>query len=418
MSDNYNKIYLNSTYEGTKFQLLTNWLKSTGRCRSLKWIRDIALKKIIKDLPKTKRHVESFINSISQLFEILDKHFPKQWDIHPHFTNFNKNGRLVKTHVRLYVVLYFPIITIKNDNEDEHVMTDVYLIFSLLPIQINDQYTAIPSDDIRLFRGSVSYEEFLCEYNHSHTQKVKYSNKNCIFQARRFCLGENAIHDLIFQFIVDGFDQSIFEIFLMYLKDIISYESIEGGPFIRIDKIGVTETSAERTVLSNSTIVDIIKHVFRNQYSPFMQNVPIIINNNKLMIKSQYDLEKAIRDYVINNKNNSNINNYISYLLVINKDNHLFGYTSKVFQNISDVYKSWKETEVNNYELPNIIFRGNNKHFIIREYTGDKDKIEDISQFKVHPEVINKLYKHLNYAIQQTTEKYYSLTTESASNNA
>lgn len=127
------------------------------------------------------------------------------------------------------VVVWFPELTVTNENGMSHTIYDTYVFYN------------IPNYTISLGRTTYTPDEIACGYRHSHVSKNNF--KNCTF----FCLGSDnnplpqIIHHLNF------YDCPNFELmirsYIISVERTIRIESINGGPYIRMSNIGKNATN-------------------------------------------------------------------------------------------------------------------------------------------------------------------------------
>ena len=121
---------------------------------------------------------------------------------------------------RFSLILHYPYITIKNDFAEKHLIKDLY-------IQISGERKTRKA--IRGLRGSLSYGEFSSGYNHSHIMTGVHTNFS------DFCLGTSELTMLLYEDIFES--DSFLRYFCIVLENYLSWESIEGVPYIRMNSV-------------------------------------------------------------------------------------------------------------------------------------------------------------------------------------
>lgn len=180
--------------------------------------------------------------NMSSIMEQLQYVFPNRWDIQ--FERF----LLIRDKIILKAefVIHFPKIVISNSDEMKHVIHDLYI-----KLESTSSYdgSGITFDDFKGKRMTVTDEEVLSKYQHSHQpsrpyaeiKKVREANKcssygqtgdaNAVFTYRSFCKGSSEINQII-SMLSGKYDSNIFKMFLLQLDLYIQWESIEGRPHI------------------------------------------------------------------------------------------------------------------------------------------------------------------------------------------
>jgi len=123
-----------------------------------------------------------------------------------------------------YVTVWFPEVTISNSMEQSHIMRDIYLKFYIDSSQVKLE---------GLKRGTLTDVEIRNYYTFSHC-----SNNERVFSwAESFCFGYTQIADL-----KDNLNTRLklvknLRFFLEAIKEYLSWESLEGVPYNKIDNV-------------------------------------------------------------------------------------------------------------------------------------------------------------------------------------
>lgn len=163
--------------------------------------------------------------------------------------NFKENGGYIKWAIKKFneafgeeyvdafeksrdyarIIVHFPEITIKNSAEQEHLMRDVYLLFYVNPDSI----------ELRgLKRGTMTEDEYWTGYTFSHID-----GKICTIPTweSRFCYGESntPMSKITKEMNRRGFLSIMKNLpfYLEMIKEYLSWESLEGVPWRRIDSV-------------------------------------------------------------------------------------------------------------------------------------------------------------------------------------
>ena len=204
------------------------------------------------------------------------------------------------------LAIRFPELTIRNKHGHEHKIIDLYV--SLLIAK--DNFTGL----IRGTRGKLSQDEWSNSYAHSHL------NSHGLSQFAGFCTGTDDINirlsSLIFSNELSTENERLdFESFLLYLREYMSYESIEGGPYRYIKNVNsgslapisastiITET---RNIMLRRGFMDLIKLSY-NAWEGRLTPVESDLVEAEMAVSSSYLVYKDSegRPISIGNANNS-----------------------------------------------------------------------------------------------------------------
>ena len=172
--------------------------------------------------------------------EKLELVYPGNWD---HIECSNISGYIV----------HFPDGKIENSKGMSRDWWDMYIVY-----QFNEDGILL---DIRGVRETFAADEFQESYAHSHLSSS--STQRATFGG--FCLGNTAFHDDISRLGV-GYDDDLFEAVLYQTEIFLSWESLEAGPYKRMETIG----KANKVYIdpnpyygNNFTNADITEEIFR-----------------------------------------------------------------------------------------------------------------------------------------------------------
>jgi len=155
----------------------------------------------------------------------------------------------------IYIILHFPEITMTNSVEQSHIIRDVY-------IKMYIRTNSLTLRDIAIARSTVTENEYIKKYTFSHCSRgFSYQWNNNI------CFGDTTIHELKNDLNIKN---SVIDLpyFITLLKSYLSWESIEGTPFIRMDSIvDNTQIKAAPQNWTNSDIINAVNLVLCNTES-------------------------------------------------------------------------------------------------------------------------------------------------------
>ena len=219
------------------------------------------------------------------------------------YINTTSNGDLVLEimhyYPRLTVVIHYPELKVTNKlNRSIHI-TDMYVQFHIT------QQGDIHNKGLLGRRGSFTELQLEKNYSHSHLP----SSATTFFTS--FCLGSGtditmSMMMLYEQILNKNKEEvpNVFNLFLLNLKAYLQYESLEGGPYIKMS------TLTDNAVVKSSIIelINLAKYIARNFDNSYLYNLldklvkenAIFIINDKLVFKDDY-FEKILVELLITN---------------------------------------------------------------------------------------------------------------------
>jgi hypothetical protein len=214
-----------------------------------KEIADHIVKKELElqdSLRKSKEVAKSNEKNIVAMKKSLTEMFDDNWDIVETITN-NKYA--------LSLVLKFPEITIKNGRAGKKTLYDLYI-----KVEFDENLTVTSRMQGR--RGAITYSEYISGYRHSHLPSSSCSSENMENMCgwKDFCLGSSEMSAIQRDWQVDrnsvaGEPFSIiqFELFMYQIEAYAGWESLGGGPYIRMENVHNYEgvTKIHNRILNN-----------------------------------------------------------------------------------------------------------------------------------------------------------------------
>jgi hypothetical protein len=144
-----------------------------------------------------------------RIVDIVESIYPDKWDYN---------------HLNRRVIIKFDRLTVTNSKNERHEIRDLFV-----KMRFNCDGRIY---DFSGARATVTIPEYQSNYAFSHlstgaAQGITWGG---------FCLGSGTVRDTYERLCVD-FDDMQFEMFLHSLTDYLSWESLEGGPYVRISSI-------------------------------------------------------------------------------------------------------------------------------------------------------------------------------------
>jgi hypothetical protein len=125
-------------------------------------------------------------------------------------------------------------------------------------------------------------------YKHSHLSSGSSSD----YQFSLFCLGSSSSIAFSLTELSINFTLERFELFLYELSAYVKYESLEGGPFIRMENIGKYGNQHYGSENSEGELKRFFTKILLNNIGP---------SNDKIVLPIEYDMLK--KQYVLNSHN-------------------------------------------------------------------------------------------------------------------
>lgn len=194
--------------------------------------------------------------NFSSIMEELQYVFPDNWDI-----QFERTWETRRTTIlKVEFVIRFPKFVITNSKEMTHTIHDLYVKLISVPSYL--QSDGLSFEDFKGKRMTVTDEEILSKYQHSHQSSKAYTDiakffedkkrssygqsitdSNYVFSYRGFCKGSSEINQIL-AMLRGKYTANMFKMFLLQLDLYVKWESIEGRPHIYMKYIsGRAETN-------------------------------------------------------------------------------------------------------------------------------------------------------------------------------
>lgn len=352
--------------------------KINGSIRSTRWLHKLASKgRFIKI---SSSDADNFANQIDQMITVLNRVHENRWDFHLHpiydeMENDDEDYYFIG--FELYVIIHYPYIMITNSEGAEHEIQDLIVSFELM--NNNRQY--VPSN----FSGgriTYSYDEWFVGYRHSHLTANKPLSFYDTLGIKDFCIGSGEINETMTNMWESDyiFNDAIFESFLYAIDSVVEWESIEGGPHIRMNKvlIGGNETNANTISDAN------LKSYYNKFYNSISElDVDFVFSENRYKIKQNNKFEDKVKQGII-----SYLQDYAKYLIVTKVGDNYFGYSEPIVETEEQLIERFSSYG----ELPYTYIQGNKLEFKVLPFNGE---LKDISTYNVHPKFLDYVAKQL-----------------------
>lgn len=311
--------------------------------------------------------IETLANDLEGMMEVLDSLYKDNWAFY--FYN-------LRTLPQIHIL--YPEVIIKNSNGNSHLIKDLMVCLTL---QIDWDRVFI-KPEVRGLRLTVDREEFISGYQHSHLFKVNYNSYDLNFEdSSVFCLGTNEVPEVISVF-NDSHEMGTFELLLLTIESMISWESLEGVPYRKINEISNRAASNEKYVPLQVHADQIFHYLIIDNV---LKDCQFDMNRNFVRVIQNDEFEKRIFESAFKHTPDS---------LCIQKGTSY--YISKV---ISDII-SYRHK----------VFKFKNQRIKFKVYNNQKqDMNEDIlATLRVHPQIFESVVNKLNNYIYEKCVIYYS----------
>jgi hypothetical protein len=218
-----------------------------------------------------KENIEEFKQKLFEKYPFFEDTiysiFKDNWSIeyHSHFDN----------HC---LVIYFEDLTITNSKGSSHKIKDLYV---LLPF-VKSGGKIYFSSYLYGGRGTLTDVEYTYEgridkpYKHSHLTDEWN-------QISGFCLGTGPIKEYLAYYVMEQSEVNLFSV-LYNIKIYVEWESLEGNPYRRMDKLGSVDLNSEEDNISyNSSIY--------KEYMKFGYKLPVHIYKKNGVTLFKFDEE-------------------------------------------------------------------------------------------------------------------------------
>ena len=313
---------------------------------------------------------------ISEMITSLNSIYKDRWSF-----------RFLDLYTFPQILIYFPEFTIKNSSGDTHKILDLYVV--LKPVLCSNGPNF--GNSIYGFRTTLTDKEYSSGYIHSHISSIDvyfehFSLNNYVYKS--FCLGSSEVIDIM-QILNNSssFDKNMFELLLLTLDTYVKWESLEGGPYIKMSSISNTQA---------------INRKFIN-YPEFKEEAYNIISDNKA-IQRKWEYVHINGDIRV--VNNTNFVNSLKKLFIDNGKVYLLCKKEiGIYREISEENLSSSSTFNNKY----IMFRGEKRYAKIKSTIAvNKTPDYNLEALHIYPELLRGIIYEINREITKKYINYYA----------
>lgn len=322
------------------------------------------------DSEKKKTVVEDMMTSLNAIYK-------DRWC----FQFYNKNSSP-------HIIIHFPKFTITNSAREKHEITDLYVRLKFFLTDKGPQF----GTSISGFRTTLTDKEAEWGYLHSHiSSKTNYFdsfNGNCEDTlCKSFCLGTSEVLDLMQTMEgAEDFDKNIFELFLLTLDTYVKWESLEGGPYIKMQYLSNVQSSTQRYNYQRDyaqLAFNIIK-----QDKNLQKSWEYTYNNGNIKVVDSLTFEKSLKKLFVDRS--------FFYLLSVKTNGDYY----KVSENLlasSSKYDKY------------ILFRGEKRYLKIKNTTFKGEaRDNNLEVLQIHPMLLKAIVTGVNNIITEKYINYYA----------
>jgi hypothetical protein len=349
-----------------------------------------------------KRISMQYLSFLQTLIKCLDEVYKEKYDFIVQITSFdllydkdnsskrksrNKNDFIPILNIFFHPVIKFDSFFIENNLQQKIQIKDLFVLLKMRPLFIKERHKIICSNItykkeiensvskmkgceiiLKGARTTYSETEFNNNYVHSHLPSLK--KEQSINQFDNFCTGEGEINFMLAK-LNSEFTENNFKILLFQIISYLEWESLEGRPHMKLEKIFLS-TLEDAPHIKSSSANDVARTIsesifsFRNEllkldYKINLENEIEIVDNEKLeecLIKIYKNIYSSNSDSNLCYKD-TKLEKYYSSFLKVNLQKVIPNEKLIIFQNKVDNQKLEDKIEINNlkqYINPKIKF--------------------------------------------------------------
>lgn len=201
------------------------------------------------------------------------------------------NHEIIAEDDKTIVTLYFDKITIRNERASNEI-TNLFVKLTF------DKLCRL-AKTIEGTRTSQSVEEYDSNYIHSHLPRARIGSGY-----REFCLGTTDMYTTIEELKVE-YEALSMELLLIRIKDYVVWESLSGGPYIRMSDIRLASNGMYHSRMFSNT------KLILNEISELDIEFKSFKHNNSFKIKESNKLEVELVNILSDHYNDEDLKPYI-----------------------------------------------------------------------------------------------------------
>lgn len=374
---------LNSKCRKKVIENCLNNARQLGYVRKPIWHYKKALKGWYYNI--TRDSAIAFARQLDSMITVLNDVYENNWDF-DFYVDINN-----KFHLK--VVIRFPKIEITNENQEKHIIEDLFVCFDVLHSYsqgLGNSYFK----NLYGTRGTLSYIEWVRGYFHSHLGTVDVSSSSLSFYLKEFCLGVDTEVINVEEALALEYDENMFQMYLYCIRTLVEWESLEGTPYKYIKDLTISSESEEIVRISKNTC-----HLYYNLFRGLISSLDVdfVLQNGKYKIVKNQKAKDFIKSVVIQ----FDIEYYPKLLVIRDEQNRFMSYASP--ETVVNPNVPLRDSEGN---PPKYLFRGEEIPFKIHLYDGEKPNLD---AYFVHPSFINYVIEQLENELYEKTVRKHTI---------
>lgn len=298
-----------------------------------------------------------------------------------------------------YFKVLYPEFIITNSKGREHTIRDLVVIHEVA-YKDGHVYTKHPMGG----RLSKTLLEIAASYQQSHLNSRSGWNKNPFNDYNRFCVGgDTDVSRMIAEFEVE-IDWDRYELYLFCIDSMITWESLEGVPYIRMEVIENALNNRVTTV--NGNYVNRVISYIEKEKLPL--DVNFYIAGNRYRIRPDERANAFVKDIILK------VCNFSEYKSIL---------VSRV-PNTFDQFLQMKAEGANTSEFeiktPDqyMIFRGEKRYAKMIKKDQRQEQILNIEDYNVYPNFLKDVLKQLECRIYEKAVTKSGIKIQNSRSNA
>lgn len=234
--------------DGVPFKDFLNNATLMGLHKNKKFLGSLFDKNLISIPGSLPDHIDKVKEDFFKILDLFEEKYKDQADLGFHF------DRDLHMYIPYFKVLY-PKFTISNSEGRTHQIRDLFVFHSF-------KYSNDSVHPYKLEGGrfSKTEQEIISNYQQSHLGSYGQWTRNP-FYCNRFCIGSNTDVSLMMAEFEVEMDFDRYELFLFCVDSMITWESLEGVPYIKmevIEKAGSDRVTSSKEDFENQVITHIL----------------------------------------------------------------------------------------------------------------------------------------------------------------
>ena len=364
-------------------KILERELKLSGNVRNAAWMtRQFTKKRIIMGGVVIS---ETLFNQYKICMKVISDIYENKWDV-----DFTLTQTSSKIYIDIKAVhILFEEIVITNSRAKTHTIKDLLVAIELQ----NDSNRRLKVKKLKGGRLTLTYAEFQSDYFHSHLsvncQRLNTSGYQGVPFFTTFCTGSGEINMYQSDINGDGFTERNFIAFAMQIMTLVTWESLEGTPYRRIDNIRVRPSSGSyysynENQHSEPIYRKLLTNLIENQITP---DIDVIFNsNNAFEVVDNEKISKLVNELPLTDAEKGAL---LCSPVPGTNNTRYYRYSSTPGFNSVLTFTS------------NYIFRGELRQFTVGSAPAANATTTAEIQYKLHPNVANYVKKKLQYELNK-----------------